>query len=613
MADHVEQIKSRLDVVEVVSGYLKLQKSGINFKARCPFHNEKTPSFYVTPERQIWHCFGCSKGGDMFGFVQEIEGIGFPEALRILANKAGIELKKFDPKIRDEKTRLYEICDLASKFFEKQLPNSSLGKKAFQYLADRGLKEETIKQFRIGFAPDDWHSLGKFLSECGYSEKEMISAGMAVSKNGRSYDRFRSRITFPITDLNGQVVGFTARTFSPEEGLKNDTGETPDVGAKYINTPQTLIYDKSMVLYGLSHARGEVKTNDRCLVVEGNMDVIMSSQAGARNVVATSGTALTPQQLRLLQRYSTNLDFCFDDDQAGAMATRRGIGLALSSNFNINIVQIDDAECKDPADYVKKHEKGWADLVAKSKPVIDFYFSKARETYDPLSAESKKSVIASLAPLIKRLNSRVEQAHWMSQLANFLRVKEDAVSADIESAKDDIGIYERYQNVVSRTSAKGKEPVVPKNAESDVLNEAFLSIIMKNPTLFKEDVKTINCDILDSQVAHFVGLLAQDDFAADDFNELMRNLREEYGSYKFEFAHLKSQELWKDFSDEQLQSEFKKILSYIKKRNINSKLNNIQFEINNAVNNKDSIRRDALIRQASALINERAELDRVLA
>ena len=277
MEDNVSKIKDRLDVVDVISGYLKLQKAGINFKARCPFHNEKTPSFVVSPERQVWHCFGCSKGGDIFSFVQDIEGVEFPEALRVLAAKAGIELESFNPAVKDDKTKLYEVCESATKFFEKQFL-SSTGKLALEYLKNRGVAEPTIQEFRLGFAPNDWNALGTFLKNCGYSENEIIEAGLAVKRNDSSgvYDRFRSRMMFPIWDLNGQVVGFTGRIFGTDD----------KESAKYINTPQTRIYDKSRILYGLNKAKMEIKSADQCVLVEGNMDALMSYQAGVKNVVA---------------------------------------------------------------------------------------------------------------------------------------------------------------------------------------------------------------------------------------------------------------------------------------------------------------------------------------
>ncbi|KKT81337.1 MAG: primase protein [Candidatus Azambacteria bacterium GW2011_GWA1_44_9] len=560
MEDNVSKIKDRLDVVDVISGYLKLQKAGINFKARCPFHNEKTPSFVVSPERQVWHCFGCSKGGDIFSFVQDIEGVEFPEALRVLAAKAGIELESFNPAVKDDKTKLYEVCESATKFFEKQFL-SSTGKLALEYLKNRGVAEPTIQEFRLGFAPNDWNALGTFLKNCGYSEDEIVEAGLAIKRNDGSgiYDRFRSRITFPIFDLNGQVVGFTGRIFESDD----------KEAAKYINTPQTRIYDKGRILYGLNKAKMDIKQADQCVLVEGNMDALMSHQAGVKNVVASSGTALTPGHLTLLHRYTTNLGFCFDTDQAGARATKRGIGLALSQNFNIKVIEINDKECKDPADLVKKNAIAWSSAVSQAKPVLEFYFNKAKAGFDPNSAESKKSVISALAPFLKRLTSQVEKAHWLTQLAFFLRAKEEAIEADVAVAKDDLEAYDREPAVA-------KVDIRPAVA-ADPLSETLLSLIMKNPILFKNNLKNINPELLDSYTAEAIVKLTT--INSDNIADLLKDFREKNQSYKLEFAYLKSQELWKDSKDEELKVEFNNLINKLEERHLRAKLEKIGFEM----------------------------------
>ena len=488
--DNVSKIKERLDITDIISSYIKVQKAGVNFKACCPFHNEKTPSFYISPERQIWHCFGCQKGGDMFSFVQELEGVEFPEALRVLAQRAGVKLDNFDPTLRDAKTALYEIIETASRFFEKQLSHSPAGKQALVYLRDRGLKEDTIKEFRLGFAPDDWHSLGNFLRNCGYSDQDIISSGLTIKRDGGAdmYDRFRSRIIFPICNINDQIVGFTGRVFGDNHPA--------DVG-KYINSPQTVIYDKSRVLYGLNKAKVETRKADRCLLVEGNMDAIMSYQAGVKNVAATSGTALTPSQLQLLQRYTNNLDFCFDVDQAGFTATRRGIGLALSQNFNIKIVHLQDPQCKDPADYVKKFGQKWQETVISAKPVIDFYFDRLKSELDLSSVEGKKALIANLGPLIKRLVSNVEHSHWVSKLAAVLKTKEEAIEADILLVKDDLEIYAGQpaspnQGEQSESVIRNQLPI--NKLADDMLSEALLAVLIKNPKLLRQQAEELNLE-----------------------------------------------------------------------------------------------------------------------
>ncbi len=594
--DNISKIKDRLDVVDVISGYLKLQKSGVNFKACCPFHNEKTPSFYISPERQIWHCFGCSKGGDIFGFVKEIEGVEFPEALRILAQRAGVEIDQYDPAVKNEKNQLYKILETTARFFEKQLWSSEYGNKALKYLTDRGLKEDIIKEFRLGYAPNDWYSLSRFLSDCGYSDKEIVDAGLAFKKEGRDsvFDRFRSRIIFPIFDLNGSVAGYTGRIFG-------DAAKQKDI-AKYINTPQTQIYDKSRILFGLNKAKTEIRTKNDCILVEGNMDMLMSYQAGVKNVIASSGTALTPSHLRLLQRYTNNLSFCFDTDQAGAMATKRGIGIALSQNFNIRVISMDDKECKDPADYVQKYGEKWNEVASAAKPVIDFYFEKAKRENDPHSAEGKKSVIIELAPFIKRLASQVERSHWVSQLAFFLRVPEDAVKSDISSVKDDL---DNHTDPVVNNPVS--EPKLAVRNTLDMLNETLLSVIIKNPSIFKDDLGDIP-----EGVHLFVKKVAERINGNDgdrDISKIIKTFASEE-AMSLEFAYLRSQELWKDFKDEELKEEFKNLIGKIKRKTISAKLAGIEFDIKEAESQKDSVKINDLVSRFNVLTEELSRLQK---
>lgn len=600
MSDTVEQIKSRLEVADVISGYLKLQKSGINFKARCPFHNEKSPSFYVSPERQIWHCFGCAKGGDMFTFVQEIEGVEFPEAMRILARKAGVEIEKYSGPKTDNRAPLHEICEISAKFFEKQLWESPSGKRAMAYLTDRGLTSDTIKEFRMGYAPNDWQALSGFLRQRGFKERDIAAAGVVVEKEGRAYDRFRSRITFPIEDVNGQIVGFTARIFDPDNKIPAE-----QQGGKYINTPQTAVYDKSKILYGLSKGKMAVKEGDNCLLVEGNMDAIMSYQAGVKNVVATSGTALTPHQLRLLQRYTTNLSFCFDTDQAGALATRRGIGLALAQNFNIKAVELNDPECKDPADYVKKYGSEWVKAAANARPIIEFYFDKAKSQANPATVEGKKAVIASVAPLLKRLASHVERSHWVSQIASMIRATEDAVEADLATAKDDLATYEDPSASVPKAVPA---PVV--HSEADMLGETLLSIVLKNPALFKDELTGLDLSAADPALASALTKLSAKE-GPFDLASFMQELRDEHQSYRFEFAYLKSQEMWNGFSDEDLTAEFRSLMRTIRRRAINAKLAGLEFDIKEAEVRHDNERIHALSEQFNSLAKQLSDIQTI--
>ncbi|MEK7142355.1 MAG: DNA primase, partial [Patescibacteria group bacterium] len=307
----VEQIKSRLSIVDVAQNYIKLQKAGNNYKANCPFHNERTPSFFVSPARESWHCFGCSRGGDMFSFIMEIEGVDFLESLKILADKAGVVIEKIDKKQQNERLRLFSLLEDAVTFYETELRKNQ---DVITYLKKRGMKGDLAKSFGIGFAPAGWRNLHDFLKGKKYSETEMEKAGMIVKSTKAQagyYDRFRSRIMFPIFNASGEIVGFSGRIFG-EDGV--------DSGGKYINSPQTVLYDKSKVLYGFNKAKDEIRKKDICVVVEGQMDVVMSHQAGIANAVAVSGTALTTDHLKLIKRLTDKIIMAFDKDEAGARA-----------------------------------------------------------------------------------------------------------------------------------------------------------------------------------------------------------------------------------------------------------------------------------------------------
>ena len=397
----IEEIKNKLDVVEVVGSYIKLQKCGQNFRAVCPFHSEKKPSFFVSPARQIWHCFGCSKGGDIFAFIKEIERVEFGDALRILAQRAGVELKRQDPKLRTERQRLYEICEFTCQFFETQLQKSKIGQDVKKYLLTRGINEESVKKWRLGYAPDIWRSSSDFLVSKGYKREEIVKAGLAIMKEGnlKSYDRFRGRIIFPIFDLNSQVVGFGGRVFG-EKGEREV--------AKYMNIPNTLLYDKSRILYGLNAAKMKIREKNQCILVEGYTDVILAHQVGFGNTVATSGTALTPFQLRILKRYSQNLLTAFDMDVAGNMATKKGIDLAQKQGFDIKVITM--PEGSDPADIISKKSADFEKLITSAKSILSFYFETAFSKFDKETPEGKREISKIILPVIRRIPNKIEQS-----------------------------------------------------------------------------------------------------------------------------------------------------------------------------------------------------------
>ncbi len=483
----IEEIKNKLNIVEVIGSYIKLKKTGANYRAVCPFHSEKKPSFFVSPVRQIWHCFGCSKGGDIFGFIKEIEGVEFGDALRMLAHRAGVELQKQDPQLKTKRNRLYEICELACKFFERQLEESSAGKEVKKYLLKRGITEESIKKWRLGYAPDIWQGLSDFLVGKGYNREELEGVGLAIKSDSSKsfYDRFRGRIIFPIFDLNSQAVGFGGRI---TEGPKSK-----DEVAKYINISQTLLYDKSRILYGLNNAKVRIRKQNQCIVVEGYTDVIMSHQAGFENTVAVSGTALTPFHLNILKRYSENLFLSFDMDIAGDTATKRGIDLAQERGFGIKIPKLPSDS--DPADIIRKNSKDWETIIKKAGSILEFYFDSAFSNFDNKTPEGKKEIGKVLLPVIKRIPNKIEQSHWIQDLARKLEVREEDIFDELKKTTitttflPDTPTKRKKGDEKIETSQKN---IFGNNGRKQILEEKILSLILKDPNslnlINKEDV-----------------------------------------------------------------------------------------------------------------------------
>lgn len=423
----IDEIKSRVSILDVVADYVQLKKAGTNFKAPCPFHNEKTPSFMVSPSKQIWHCFGCGLGGDIFEFIKQVENVEFSESLKILADRAGIVLKpptKEQVQATSKKDVLYDINTKASEYFQRVLWETNAGKDALEYLKKRGLVDQTIKKWALGFAPEDFpaydkssagrhyleNHLGKF-----FSKPDIESAGLIIKKDDGSYfDRFRGRVMFPIKNIHGQVVGFTGRI------LKND----PNVG-KYVNSPETLIYNKSRIIYGLDQAKNLMRKENRAVLVEGQMDVITAHQAGFTQVVASSGTAFTLDQLTTIKRFAENLVFAFDADLAGVEASRRVLELALGLGFNVKVLEM--REAKDPDELIKKGIGLWQKALDNARNFVEFFFDQAFAKYDPQTPEGKREITKELAPLVFRIKEPVARAHFVRKLSTGINIAESAV------------------------------------------------------------------------------------------------------------------------------------------------------------------------------------------
>ncbi len=566
MDSQVEEIKNRLNVVDVVGSYIKLTKTGANYRGVCPFHSEKKPSFFVSPARQMWKCFGCGAGSSIFDFVMKIEGVEFGDALRILANKAGIELKKENPKLKTERQRLYEICNLACSFFEKQLENSGWGKEARDYLSKRGIKEENIKKWRLGYSPDTWQGLSDFLVSRGYKRDEIVKAGLAVQseKGNNPYDRFRGRIVFPIFDLNSQPVGFGGRVFKDA-----DNKET----AKYINTPQTLLYDKSNILYGLNNAKLAVRKNNQCVLTEGYTDTIMAHQAGFENTVSVSGTALTSQHLNLLKRYSDNLLLAFDMDLAGDTATKRGINMAEAIGFNIKVIDTYKG-AKDPAEIILESPENWNKSMANARAIMDYYFDSAFASFAKNAPEGKKAIGNIILPAIKRLQNKIEQSYWVQKLAEKLGVKEEAVAEELRSVRVDTArtwpteIFENKTGLEKPASGGRKKLIEDKivslalkNPENiDLIDEEHYNLFCERTKKFLEELKKGTADKEEyKDFFSTLALMAEVDYEEDGIQEIklclselkeieLRNsLNNMLSGIRVETSEQKKEELIKEF------------------------------------------------------------------
>ncbi len=473
----IEEIKARLNIVEFIGGYVRLEKAGAHHKACCPFHQERTPSFMVNEEKNMWHCFGCGKGGDVFAFVMEMEGLEFREALKMLAERAGVELPQYkgETKNKEVKDRAYDLLELATKFYEKQLWDGAGKEKILAYLKGRGLSDESIRSFRLGYVPDGWRHLLEFLTGKGFTVQEMENAGLIIKKSSEGqansyYDRFRDRIMFPIFDILGRVIGYSARV-SPG----GDESQ-----AKYINTPETPIYHKSRALYGLFYAKQAMKQIGATVVVEGNMDVIAMHQAGIGNTVAVSGTALTPEQLSIMKRYGNEVRLFFDMDGAGQKAARKSAELALEKELSVSVIAI--ASGKDAADMGKESPEKLREAVKRSVPAPQYFLDASLAKHDQTTSDGKRKIVDEYAEFLMFVKNPIERAHWIKELSRAIRMEERLVAGVVNAAFSARERRERYDAPVSNAAdvARG---ALSFGKRSELLREELVGLMYADRTV----------------------------------------------------------------------------------------------------------------------------------
>ncbi len=439
----IDQILDRLDIVEVISEYVQLKKAGRNFKACCPFHNEKTPSFVVSPDKQIYHCFGCHAGGNIVGFVMNYESLSFPEAIEMLAAKAGVELPRYEKRSDEEaslSSRLYEVNELAAGFYQNILM-SAKGRRAQEYLKKRGISSDIAKTFHVGFAPDEWEGLRKFCGSKNILPDLLRKAGLTIpSEKGKGdYDRFRNRIMFPVFNERGKIVAFGGRVMD-------------DSLPKYINSPETLIYSKSNVLYGLNFSKQGIREKEHAVIVEGYMDVIIPFKNGITNLVAASGTALTSRQAHMLKKYTDTAVMVFDADQAGQAASLRGLDILVENGMKVRIVSLPEGE--DPDSFVRKNGKeGFERMVRGAKDLFDY---KLDLLIGKLGTRDIGGVTDEMLPTIARVQNEVVKSDYIKKLAERLGIHEQSLRYEMKKVKPDYSYHYESEAAVDKDSSNYK-------------------------------------------------------------------------------------------------------------------------------------------------------------
>ncbi len=417
-----DQVKENLSITDVVSTYIRLEKSGAQFRARCPFHNERTPSFYVSPERKSFHCFGCQTHGDIFTFVEKIENIPFIEALKILADRAGVSLQNSEKNKED--TRLITLLKDATEHFEKNLKSSP---EARQYVMERGLTDETLSTFHVGYAKNEWRDLFMFLAQKGYQPEEMVEAGVMIEAkddNGKTkgwYDRFRGRVMFPIRNVSGATVGYSGR-------IMPSLVDPTVAQGKYVNTPETALYHKSKILFGYDTAKKIMAEKKSVVVVEGQMDLCMSYQAGVRNTVAVSGTAFTDEHIHIIKRFCDTVILSFDMDDAGQNALKKTALLCLLGGLDVYVVQ--DIGMKDPADLIKEDSSKWVHAVEKKKHVVEVLTDRVI-TMVTDERERGKKIVSDVLPFVRAIQSPIDRAHFIRIISQKSSIPEETLTEEL--------------------------------------------------------------------------------------------------------------------------------------------------------------------------------------
>ncbi len=554
----VEKIKERLSIEEVVGTYVKLEKAGKNLKARCPFHNEKTPSFTVSPDRASYYCFGCGAKGDIFTFVQEFEGMDFRASLKFLADRAGIQLTDASSKIKNSDDTLRRILELSVKFFQAQLAKKN---DAVKYLLDRGLTSATIKEWQIGFAPEGWQNLMNFLKESNYSDSELEKVGLIKKGDkGKYYDRFRSRIMFPIFDSSGRPVGFSGRIFNGKEDE-----------AKYLNSPETIFFDKSRILYGFDRAKSVIRKSDFSILVEGQMDLIMCHQAGYKNAVASSGTALTREQLEKLFRISERLVIAYDSDGAGFRASEKAWQMALSLGMDVKIAPIPDGY--DPADVIKEDKNKWKEIVKNSRHIIEIIIEHiARDAKD--ERDTGRKVSSHLIPYLASISSHIDQAHFVKMISEKLNIESDSIRAEITNYISSHGTSTVGSTIMSKSSIKENNDII--KIARQLIGIAFWQEQEKDKVVDSQEIYSKTHEIL-----------------GDEYQKVFENISSQREALIFEIESMYA----RSKKNETVTHEVAELLENLKSKHLLHRKEALKDELKRAESIKDDAKIEEVLRK----------------
>lgn len=587
MHNELNEIKDRVSIEDLVGQYVKLKKVGSNYKGLCPFHNEKTPSFIVSPEKQIAYCFGCNKGGDIFRFIQEVEGIDFVDAMKVLAERAGVKIKS---DVNVEKTRgaeksdLYTIYKKTAKFYEDKLWNSLEGAKVREYLKSRGVTEESMKLFRLGFAPDSYEATFTHLISLGYTKKQLVAGGLVISKEttmNNVYDRFRQRLIFPISDHMGRIVAFGGRALGKDQE------------PKYLNSPDSAIYHKSNVLYGYNIAKAAIKESQHVLLVEGYMDVIMAFQSGVKTAVAPCGTALVSTQIRMMKPFINSVSLAFDADMAGQEAIKRAF--EIIQPFDLTVYTVEIPEGKDPADYVKNHGVKFAEVVNKKVLYGDSLYNGLLKNFGNEGISAKKSILAEFLSFFNHLRSNVEKDEYIRRLAGDLDLKE-------------VQIYDEMRNIKlpgfhPARSHSGLEQEV--SGEKQSAEELLLGFLIEYPRmaklkmieiderLFSDGLKPIYKSLVDQYNNH------DSDSDGGVIGQLPHEIKEKAG-----LCSLYVSERYSEMSEDNVEKEMDALLLNMRKRAMKENVRLIKNSLLEAERSNDKEKSETLMTELSNLYRE---------